>query len=63
MLQFSFYENNLCFYRDSLCFVSLYLLRSCLVLVAYSETDIPCLFLISKLMTVSNIIFNPASRR
>ena len=44
MLQFSFYEKDLCFDRSLLCFVSLYLPRSCLVLLAYSKTNVPCLF-------------------
>ena len=35
MSQFSFYKKNLCFDRNLLCFVSLYLTRSCLLLVAY----------------------------
>ena len=35
----------MCFNRNLLCFVSLYLPRSCLVLVAYNKTNIPCLFL------------------
>ena len=30
--------------RNLLCFVSLYLLRSCLVLMTYNKTNIPCLF-------------------
>ena len=42
---------------------SLYLPRSCLVLVTYNKTNIPCLFcLISKLFTLGNIIFNSALR-
>ena len=64
MSQFSFYEKNLCFDRNLLCFVSLYLPKSCLVLMAYNKTSIPCLFcLISKLFTLGNIMFKSVSRR
>ena len=57
-----FLQKTLCFDRNLLCFVSLYLPRSCLLLVAYNKTNILCLFcLISKLFTLSNIIFNSAS--
>ena len=38
-------KKNLCFDRSLLCFVSLYLPRSSLVLVAYNKINIPCLFL------------------
>ena len=52
------------FWPNLLCFVSLYLLRSCLVLVAHSKTNIPRLFsLIWELFTIVNIIFKSASRR
>ena len=47
MLQFRFYKRDLCFDRNLLCFASFYLPRSCLVLVAYNQTNIPCLFLFS----------------
>ena len=51
----SFFDRNL------LCFVSFYLPRSCLVLVAYNKRNILCLFcLISKLFTLGNITFNSA---
>ena len=54
-----FAKKDLCFERHLMCFVSLYLPRSCLVLVACNKTNIPfhsCL--ISKLFTLGNIIFN-----
>ena len=56
----SVYKNNLCFDQNLLCVVRLYLLRSCLELVAYSKTNTLCLFfcLISKLFTLGNITFN-----
>ena len=64
MLQFSFYERNLCFDRNLLCFVGLHLSRSCLVQVAYNKANIPCPFcLLSKLFILGNIIFKSASRR
>ena len=60
----AFTKKTLCFDRNLLCFVSLYLPRNCLVLVTYNKTNIPCLFcLISKLFSLGNIIFNSASRR
>ena len=59
-----FLQKTLCFDRNLLCFVSLYLPRSCLLLVAYNKTNIPYLFcLISKLFTLRNIIFNSSLRR
>ena len=40
-----------------ICRVLLNLPRSCLVLVAYNKTNIPCLFsLISKLFTLGNVV-------
>ena len=64
MLEFRFYKKNLSCGRNLSCFVSLYLSISCLMLVAYNKTNVPCLFcLILKLFTLSNIIFNSASRR
>ena len=45
MLQLSFYEKNLRFDRNLLRSVSIYLPKSCLVLVAYNKANIPCLFL------------------
>ena len=52
-------KKNLCCDRNLLCFVRLYLSRSCLVLIAYNKINVPCLFcLISKLFTLDNIIFN-----
>ena len=45
VVQFLQKKNNLCFDQNLLCFVSLYLPRSCLVLVAYNKTNIPRLFL------------------
>ena len=64
MLEFRFYKKNLSCGRNLSCFVSLYLSISCLMLVAYNKTNIPCLFcLILKLFTLSNIIFNSASRQ
>ena len=53
MSQFSFHKIDLCFDRNLLCFVSLYLPRSCLVLVAYNKTNIPCHFcLITRLSEI-----------
>ena len=47
-----------------MCFASLYLPRSCLILVAYNKANIPCLFcLISKLLTLGNIMLNSTLRR
>ena len=64
MLQFSFYEKNLRFNRNLLCFVGSNLDRSCLVFVAYNKTNTSCLLcLILKLFTLGNVIFNSASRR
>ena len=40
-----FLRKNLCFDQNVLCFVSLYLSRSCLVSVAPNKSNIPCLFL------------------
>ena len=40
-----FLQTNLCCNRNLPCFVSLYLPRSCLVLVLYNKTNVPCLFL------------------
>ena len=57
MLQFSFHEKNLCFDGNLPSFFSLYLPRSCLVLVGYNKTHIPCLFsFFSKLFTLRNIM-------
>ena len=54
----------MCFDQNLLCFVSLYLPRSCLMLAAYNKTNIPCPFCsISKLFTLGNTILNSASRR
>ena len=64
MSQFSFYKKDLCFDRNLLCFVSLYLPRSCLALAAYNKTNITSFFcLISNLFTLGNIIFNSGSSR
>ena len=55
----SVFTRKTCFDRNLLWFCSLYLPRSCLVLVVYNKTNIPCLCcLISKLFTLSNIICN-----
>ena len=55
---------DLCFDWNFLCFVSLYFPTSCLVLVPYNDTNIPCfLCLISKLFALGNIILNSAPRR
>ena len=44
-------------------FLVFYFPRSCLVLVAYSKTNISCHFcLISKLFTFGNVIYNSTSR-
>ena len=57
-----FFTENLCFDQNLLCFVSLYLPRSCFVLVADNNANISCLIcLISKLFILGNIIFNSAS--
>ena len=45
MSWFTFYKKTLYFDRNVLCFVSLYLPRFCLVLVADNETNNPCPFL------------------
>ena len=45
MLEFSFYEKTFCCDQNFLCFISIYLSKFCLVLVAYNKTNIPCLFL------------------
>ena len=57
-------KKKLCCGRNLLCFVSLYVSWSCLVLVAYNKTNIPCLFfcIISKLFSLDNVAFNSASR-
>ena len=61
---FSFYKKTPCFDGNLMCFLSLYVSRSCLVLAVYNITNIPCLFcLISKLFTLGNIIFNSALHR
>ena len=53
-----FKNKNLCCDGNFLCFVSIYLPRSRLMLVAYNKTNISCLLcLISKLLTLSNITF------
>ena len=53
-----FLQKKLCFAQNLLCFVGLYFPRSCLVLVAYNKTNIPCLFcLMSKLCTLGNVIY------
>ena len=59
MLQLNFYKKNLRVDQNLLCFVSLYLPRPCLVLVAYNKINIHAFFcLISKLFTLGNMIFN-----
>ena len=50
---------HFCCDRNLLCVVGLCFPRYCLALVAYNKTNIPCPFcLISKLLTLGNIIFN-----
>ena len=63
VLQF-LWKKKLCCGRNLLCFVSLYVSWSCLVLVAYNKTNISCLFfcIISKLFSLDNVAFNSASR-
>ena len=58
-------KKNLCFDRNLLCFVSLYLPRPCLVLVAYNKKIFHVFFLclISKLFTLGNTIPNFTFRR
>ena len=56
-------KKNLCSDRHLPCFLSLYLPRSCLVLVAYNKINIPCLFLFNvEIIHLQYVIFNSASR-